>query len=108
MKPTISHRCPSCGVRVRDTDPFFSYECGKPLSSKAKKSEPAEAGEVSRAAEASDESAPPMAKEAGAETITDVDTKPPASEAVMASANKSMAKEAGAETITDVDINPPA
>jgi len=52
MKPEISHRCPSCGVTVRATDALFCYECGKPLSSKPKNSESAEAGEVTVSAPA--------------------------------------------------------
>jgi len=30
-QPEISHRCPSCGVAVRDGDALFCPECGKPL-----------------------------------------------------------------------------
>ena len=36
MLPEISHRCPSCGVSVRDRDALFCPECGKPLSAKPK------------------------------------------------------------------------
>src|ERR1044072_9436348 len=109
MKPKISHRCPSCGVSVRDTDALFCYECGKPLSSKAKKSEPAEAGEVSRGPAAPDESQPAQTAEVvGVETINDVDKDPSATEQVMASADKPLAEEAGAETINDVDKDTPA
>lgn len=35
MVPEISHRCPSCGVSVRDRDVLFCPECGKPLSEKS-------------------------------------------------------------------------
>lgn len=35
MLPEISHRCPSCGVSVRERDALFCPECGKPLSEKA-------------------------------------------------------------------------
>lgn len=31
MVPEISHRCPSCGVAVRDGDALFCPECGTPL-----------------------------------------------------------------------------
>jgi hypothetical protein len=51
-QPEISHPCPSCGVAVRDTDALFCYECGKPLATKPKNSEPAELGEVSSSAPA--------------------------------------------------------
>ena len=88
---------------MRDTDALFCYECGKPLSSKAKKSEPAEAGEVSRGPAAPDESQPAQTAEVvGVETINDVDKDPSATEQVMASADKPLAEEAGAETIADV------
>jgi predicted nucleic acid-binding Zn-ribbon protein len=88
-KPEISHRCPSCGVSVRDRDALFCYECGKPLSSKAKKSEPAETGEVSREAAVEDNSQPaPVAEEAAAESNTDAEAEPAASEPVVASADK--------------------
>lgn len=31
MTPEISHRCPSCGVAVRDGGALFCPECGQPL-----------------------------------------------------------------------------
>lgn len=69
MKPEISHRCPSCGASVREPDALFCRECGKPLS-KAKDSQPAEAGEVSASAPAevdeSEETKP--AEQAGTES----------------------------------------
>jgi hypothetical protein len=75
-------------VSVRDRDALFCYECGKPLSSKAKKSEPAETGEVSPAA-APDKSQPaPIAEETAAESKTDAEANPPVNEPVVASADK--------------------
>lgn len=40
MVPEISHRCPSCGVSIRDYGEgvLFCPECGKPLASKKTKS----------------------------------------------------------------------
>jgi uncharacterized Zn finger protein (UPF0148 family) len=35
MQPEISHRCPSCGVSVRNHNALFCPECGKPLSEKS-------------------------------------------------------------------------
>ncbi|HEY6045559.1 MAG TPA: zinc ribbon domain-containing protein [Pyrinomonadaceae bacterium] len=88
MTPEISHRCPSCGVSVRDRDALFCYECGKPLSSKTKKSEPAEAGEVSPDAAVADKSQPAaVADETAAEPKTDGGHLP-VSEPVIASADK--------------------
>lgn len=71
MKPEISHRCPSCGVAVREADALFCRECGKPLSDKAKKSQPAEAGEVSsrQPEEAEEQTAPTTAEVAAPEAI---------------------------------------
>src|SRR5687767_10529932 len=53
----ISHRCPSCGVSVRDRDALFCPECGKPLSEKP--SEP----KASEAVESLTSSPPPEEEE---------------------------------------------
>jgi len=42
MLPEISHRCPSCGVSVRDRNALFCPECGKPLSEKSAEPETTE------------------------------------------------------------------
>ena len=39
MLPEISHRCPSCGASVRDSDALFCPECGKVSVGQAKSSE---------------------------------------------------------------------
>jgi len=87
MTPEISHRCPACGVTVRDSDALFCYECGKPLSSKAKKSEPAETGEV--LSEVADQpQAAPVAEETAADSKTEGEANPPVSEPVVAAADQ--------------------
>jgi predicted nucleic acid-binding Zn-ribbon protein len=89
MTPEISHRCPSCGVSVRDTNALFCYECGKPLSLKANNSQPAEAGEVSQAAIAGDESQPTtIAEEAATESGAEAEAVPRINEPVVAAAEK--------------------
>ena len=45
MQPEISHRCPSCGVSVRDRDALFCPECGKPLAEKSAEPTAAESNE---------------------------------------------------------------
>lgn len=35
MVPEISHRCPACGVSVRNRNALFCPECGRPLSEKS-------------------------------------------------------------------------
>lgn len=88
-QPEISHRCPACGVSVRDSDALFCYECGKPLSGKAKKSEPAETGEVlSEAAVADQSQAAPIAEETASDSKTDGEANPPVSEPVVAAADQ--------------------
>lgn len=52
MVPEISHRCPSCGVSVRDRDALFCPECGKPLSAKPKTTEASDSPDSSRKPEA--------------------------------------------------------
>ena len=80
MVPEISHRCPSCGVAVRDRDALFCPECGTSLSAKPKTTEASdspdtlrkpEAGEiveVSRASSAGDASS---VDEASVSTISE-------------------------------------
>lgn len=70
----ISHRCPSCGVSVRDRDALFCPECGTSLSAKPKakggsdspdtaiKAEAGEIVEVSRASSADEASAPTISE----------------------------------------------
>ena len=52
MVPEISHRCPSCGVAVRNRDALFCPECGKPLSAKPKAKEESDSPDTSTNAEA--------------------------------------------------------
>ena len=52
MTPEISHRCPSCGVSVRDRDALFCPECGKPLSAKPKTTEAGDSPDSSTKPEA--------------------------------------------------------
>ena len=86
-QPEISHRCPACGVSVRDSDALFCYECGKPLSSKAKKSEPAETGEV--LSEVADQpQAAPVAEETVSDSKPDGEAISPVAEPVVAAADK--------------------
>ena len=108
MKPEISHRCPSCGVSVRDQDALFCYECGKPLAGKAKQSEPAETGEVSHEAAVPDESQPAPATEAtAAEPKTEGKANPPASEPAVASADKPDEMKPDASFKPDESTSPP-
>jgi hypothetical protein len=90
MTPEISHRCPFCGVSVRDRDALFCYECGKPLAGKPKKSEAAETGEVSDAAAGAPDNPqpPPVAEETAVEAKADEEANPPAIEPVVAATDK--------------------
>jgi hypothetical protein len=47
----ISHRCPSCGVSVRDGDALFCPECGKALSAKPKAQDASDSPDTSIKAE---------------------------------------------------------
>ena len=51
MQPEISHRCPSCGVSVRDGDALFCPECGKALSAKPKNQDASDSPDTSIKAE---------------------------------------------------------
>ncbi len=71
MLPEISHRCPSCGVAVRNRDALFCPECGKPLSAEPKTTEASdspdsstrhEAGEIVEVSPASVNEAPAPAR----------------------------------------------
>ena len=48
----IAHRCPSCGVAVRNRDALFCPECGKPLSAKPKARDDSDSSDTSTKAEA--------------------------------------------------------
>jgi hypothetical protein len=80
MLPEISHRCPSCGVAVRDRDALFCPECGKPLSAKPKANEAedspdtsikAEAGEIVEVSRASSGETASSANEASMPAISE-------------------------------------
>ena len=64
MQPEISHRCPSCGVAVRNRDALFCPECGKPLSAKPKAKDDSDSPDNSSKTEAGDVVETPRASSA--------------------------------------------
>src|SRR5688500_7891258 len=73
MVPEISHRCPSCGVSVRNRDALFCPECGKPLSTEPKTTEATDFPDSSTQPEAGEivEVSPALVNEAPAPVLTE-------------------------------------
>lgn len=77
MQPEISHRCPSCGVSVRNRDALFCPECGKPLSEKSTEPKAPEAVEPGTSSPESEDEARDVAHDA----ISDAEEDEPSSSA---------------------------
>lgn len=85
MTPEISHRCPSCGVSVRDRDALFCPECGKPLSAKPKTTEASDPPDSSTQPEAGE-----IVEVSPASSVNEAPS-PPGTESIQAATTSSAA-----------------